>query len=68
MPCVTFSFAILLRSNTGFIGLRVANSRAKATGTLQNAAIESCQQKNSEPTNTMDVEITAPHSSPSTWL
>ena len=50
------------------MGPRVRYSTAKATGTLQNAAIASCQQKNSDATNTMTLAMMAPQSSPSTWL
>ena len=65
---VTLTFSARTWSNTGVMGPRVRYSTAKATGTLQNAAIASCQQKNSDATNTMALAMMAPQSSPSTWL
>ena len=50
------------------MGPRVKYSTAKATGTLQNAVIANCQQKNSDAANTIALAIMAPQSSPNTWL
>ena len=68
MASVTLTFWARLASKRGLSGPRLAKSMAKATGMLQNAARLSCQQKKSDPAKTMEVEMTAPQSSPSTWL
>ena len=66
MASVTLTFSARTRSNTGVMGPRVRYRTANATGTLQNAATASCQQKKSDPTNTTALAMTAPHSSLST--